>query len=55
MLSYNDQWRKQRKIVAQSFNASMVPRYHAIQEHEARVLALGILQRPETLVSQTKT
>ncbi|EPS94254.1 hypothetical protein FOMPIDRAFT_1134729 [Fomitopsis schrenkii] len=55
MLSYNDQWRKQRKIVAQSFNASMVPRYHAIQEHEAHGLALGILQHPETLVSQTKT
>ncbi|EPS94263.1 hypothetical protein FOMPIDRAFT_1063274 [Fomitopsis schrenkii] len=55
MLSYNEQWRKQRKIVAQSFNASMVLRYRAIQGHEARVLALGILQRPETLVSQTKT
>ncbi|KAH9934348.1 cytochrome P450 [Fomitopsis serialis] len=55
MLSYNDQWRRQRKIVAQSFNPGLVPRYYPIQEHEARRLAQGILQRPETLVSQTKT
>ncbi|KZT71135.1 putative monooxygenase [Daedalea quercina L-15889] len=55
MLSYNDEWRRQRKIVAQSFNSAMIPRYYPIQEHEARRLARGMLERPETLVSQTKT
>ncbi|TFY60082.1 hypothetical protein EVJ58_g5367 [Rhodofomes roseus] len=55
MLSYNDQWRRQRKIFVQSFNSGMMPGYHRIQEHEARKLVQGILRRPETLVSQTKT
>ncbi|KAH9841066.1 cytochrome P450 [Rhodofomes roseus] len=55
MLHYNDRWRTQRKIVAQSFNPGVVPRYYSIQEQEARRLIHGMLRSPDTLISQTKT
>ncbi|TFY57848.1 hypothetical protein EVJ58_g6780 [Rhodofomes roseus] len=55
MLHYNDRWRTQRKIVAQSFNPGVVPRYYPIQEQEGRRLIQGMLRSPDTLISQTKT
>ncbi|KAH9934272.1 cytochrome P450 [Fomitopsis serialis] len=54
MLSYNDEWRKQRKFVAQAFASGMLSRYYSIQEDEARRLVQGLLRDPGTVVSQTK-
>ncbi|OSX62626.1 hypothetical protein POSPLADRAFT_1180741 [Postia placenta MAD-698-R-SB12] len=52
--NYNNAFRAQRKIVAQTFNPSMVSRYYHIQEAEARKLAKSILDDPSALISQTK-
>ncbi|KZT66303.1 cytochrome P450 [Daedalea quercina L-15889] len=53
--SYNDEWRAQRRIVAQAFSPGVISRYYPIQELEARKLVYGLHHSPETLVSQTKT
>ncbi|TFY67214.1 hypothetical protein EVJ58_g1763 [Rhodofomes roseus] len=38
MLSYNAEWRKQRKIVAHAFSPGMLTGYHPVQEHEAPII-----------------
>ncbi|KAK7039437.1 putative monooxygenase [Favolaschia claudopus] len=40
----NDNWRQQRKIINQDLAPRMIPRYHAFQEAEARLLAKNIIQ-----------
>ncbi|KAJ7468478.1 putative monooxygenase [Mycena latifolia] len=51
---YGDNWRHQRKIVAQELSLSTVCRYHPLQEEEARKLVRGIVADPSTFSSQTK-
>ncbi|KAJ7499369.1 cytochrome P450 [Mycena latifolia] len=46
---YNDDWRQQRKIVTQDLAPRMVPRYHAFQEAEARLLVKNVLEDPNRL------
>ncbi|KAF7375498.1 putative monooxygenase [Mycena sanguinolenta] len=50
--SYNEKWRQQRKIVAQDFSPSGVPRYYSLQETESRKLVRGLLGDPSTMTSQ---
>ncbi|KAJ7154753.1 putative monooxygenase [Mycena filopes] len=52
MKPYGDDWRRQRKIVAQDFSQSGTTRYHAIQEREARKLVWGLLNDPRALRSE---
>ncbi|KAJ7267323.1 putative monooxygenase [Mycena rebaudengoi] len=52
--SYNDNWRQQRKIVAQDFGPSAVRRYHPLQESEARKLVHGLVNDSTTLARQTQ-
>ncbi|CAA7262451.1 unnamed protein product [Cyclocybe aegerita] len=52
--SYNDNWRKQRRLVAQDFSQSSTPRYYALQEKETRILVRNIVDNPASLVSQVK-
>jgi len=51
---YGENWRKQRRLVAQDFGQTMAPRYHSLQEKEARILVRNILKNPGNLVSQIK-
>ncbi|KAJ7747932.1 putative monooxygenase [Mycena maculata] len=51
---YGDNWRQQRKIVAQDFSQNSITCYHSLQEKEAKKLALGILDDPSTLLRQLK-
>jgi cytochrome P450 len=46
---YGEEFRKQRRMVAQGFNQAIVPEYYSIQETEARKLARNILDDPSTL------
>ncbi|KAJ6515578.1 putative monooxygenase [Mycena sanguinolenta] len=46
---YNDTWRQQRKIVMQDLAPRMIPRYYALQEAEARLLAKDVLENPSQL------
>ncbi|KAJ7779891.1 putative monooxygenase [Mycena metata] len=50
----NDSWRLQRKIIAQDLSSRMMPRYHAFQEAEARLLAKNLIERPGQLESHVK-
>ncbi|KAJ6477534.1 putative monooxygenase [Mycena sanguinolenta] len=54
LLSYNKNWRQQRKMVAQDFSPSAVCRYHSLQETEARKLVHGLIDDPSTLARQTQ-
>ncbi|KAJ7672849.1 putative monooxygenase [Mycena rosella] len=51
---YNDNWRQQRKIVMQDLAPRMLPRYHAFQEAEARLLVKNLLETPEKLEHSVK-
>jgi len=51
---YGDNWRKQRRLVAQDFSSAKIPRYHGLQEKEARILVRNILKDPSSLESQIK-
>ncbi|KAJ6548443.1 putative monooxygenase [Mycena capillaripes] len=51
---YGENWRQQRKLVAQDFSQTAVTRYHSVQETEAKKLVYGILENPSTLVRQIK-
>ncbi|KAJ6477549.1 cytochrome P450 [Mycena sanguinolenta] len=51
--SYNENWRQQRKMVAQDFSPSAVCRYYSLQETEARKLVHGLIDDPSTLALQT--
>ncbi|KAJ7753262.1 putative monooxygenase [Mycena metata] len=45
----NDNWRLQKKIVTQDLAPRLLPRYHAFQEGEARLLAKSIIEDVGTL------
>ncbi|KAJ6477572.1 putative monooxygenase [Mycena sanguinolenta] len=51
--SYNENWRQQRKIIAQGFSPNGVTRYYPLQERESRKLVHGLLNDPSTLTRQT--
>ncbi|CAA7262455.1 unnamed protein product [Cyclocybe aegerita] len=51
---YNDNWRKQRRLIAQDFAQSNTPRYYSLQEKEARILVRNILKNPSSLFSEVK-
>ncbi|KAJ7319135.1 putative monooxygenase [Mycena albidolilacea] len=51
---YGDNWRKQRKVIAQDFSPSTVRRYYPLQEKEARKLVHGILDNPSTFARQIR-
>ncbi|CAA7262429.1 unnamed protein product [Cyclocybe aegerita] len=51
---YGDNWRRQRRLVAQDFAQSNTPRYYSLQEREARILVRNIMDTPSSLVSQIK-
>ncbi|KAF9470940.1 putative monooxygenase [Pholiota conissans] len=48
-LPYGDIWRKQRRLVAQDFTPSMMPRYFALQEREVAALVRNLLKAPDTV------
>ncbi|KAF7373962.1 putative monooxygenase [Mycena sanguinolenta] len=52
--SYNENWRQQRKIIAQDFNPNGVTRYYPLQDREARKLVHSLLDDPSTMTSQIK-
>ncbi|KAF7375496.1 putative monooxygenase [Mycena sanguinolenta] len=52
LLPYNENWRQQRKIIAQDFSPSGVTRYYPLQERESRKLVIGLLNDSSTLRSQ---
>ncbi|KAJ7033902.1 putative monooxygenase [Mycena alexandri] len=52
--SPNDSWRLQRKIMTQDLSPRMMPRYHAFQEAEARLLAKNLIEHPGHLESHVK-
>ncbi|KAF4609871.1 hypothetical protein D9613_010412 [Agrocybe pediades] len=47
-----DNWRKQRRLIAQDFSQSMIPRYHSLQEKEAAILVRNLLKDPSSLLSE---
>ncbi|KAJ7477019.1 putative monooxygenase [Mycena galericulata] len=49
---YGENWRQQRKIVAQEFGPSAVRQYYPLQETEARKLTRGLAVDSRTLASQ---
>ncbi|KAJ6626173.1 putative monooxygenase [Mycena sp. CBHHK59/15] len=53
-LPYGENWRQQRKVVAQDFSQSAMPRYYALQESEAKKLVRSVLDDPRTLARQIK-
>ncbi|TFK32282.1 putative monooxygenase [Crucibulum laeve] len=52
--SYGEEWRKQRKLIAQEFTQASAPRYYSLQESQARILAWNILRDPSSLFSQVR-
>ncbi|KAJ7656558.1 putative monooxygenase [Mycena rosella] len=51
---YGDNWRQQRKIVAQDFSQIGIARYNSVQEREARKFVYGVMKDPATLARQLK-
>ncbi|KDR73159.1 hypothetical protein GALMADRAFT_722618 [Galerina marginata CBS 339.88] len=51
---YGDNWRKQRRLIAQDFSQSMTPRYHSLQEKEAAILVRNLLKDSSSLLEQVK-
>ncbi|KAF7371293.1 putative monooxygenase [Mycena sanguinolenta] len=54
LYSAHDNWRQQRKIVTQDLGPRMLPRYHAFQEAEARLLAKNVIDDPGQLEGLVK-
>ncbi|KAF9523935.1 putative monooxygenase [Crepidotus variabilis] len=52
--SYNDSWRRQRKMIAQEFTAAGVSRFQSLQEREWRLQVKRILHNPDTIFSEIK-
>ncbi|KAJ7468475.1 putative monooxygenase [Mycena latifolia] len=52
--SYGENWRHQRKFIAQELGPSTVRRYHPLQEAEAQKFVHGLLDDPSTWVRQMK-
>ncbi|TFK32976.1 putative monooxygenase [Crucibulum laeve] len=51
---YGENWRQQRKLIAQELGQGRANRYHPLQEKEARTLIRNILEDASTLESQIK-
>lgn len=51
---YGENWRRQRRLVAQDFSLGMTPRYYSLQEKEAAFLVRTLLQEPDKLFSEVK-
>ncbi|PPQ88179.1 hypothetical protein CVT25_005144 [Psilocybe cyanescens] len=51
---YGENWRRQRRLVAQDFSLGMTPRYFSLQEKEAAFLVRTLLQEPDKLFSEVK-
>ncbi|KAF9043117.1 putative monooxygenase [Panaeolus papilionaceus] len=51
---YGDEWRKQRRLVAQDFGMASCPKYYDLQNKEARILVRNILKDPSSLESEIK-
>ncbi|KDR76708.1 hypothetical protein GALMADRAFT_67164 [Galerina marginata CBS 339.88] len=51
---YGENWRKQRRMVAQDLSLSMTPRYHSLQEKETAILIRNLLKDPTSLFQQVK-
>jgi len=49
---YGENWRKQRRLIAQDFSQSMIPRYHHLQEKEAAILVRNLIKDPDSLLEQ---
>ncbi|KAK7050258.1 putative monooxygenase [Favolaschia claudopus] len=47
LYSSNEEWRQQRRIVSHDLAPRMIPRYHALQESEARLLVRSIIDHPK--------
>jgi cytochrome P450 len=45
----NDDWRQQRKLISHDLAPRLIPRYHAFQEAEARLLVKNIIEEPSEL------
>lgn len=54
LMKYNDDWRQQRKIVAQEFTPAIVPRYHGMQEKQARLLIRNLAKDPSIFIPELK-
>ncbi|KAJ6591284.1 putative monooxygenase [Mycena vulgaris] len=54
LLPYGENWRQQRKIVAQDFSQTGVARYHSLQDTEARNLVCSLLKDSSDLLGQIK-
>ncbi|PPQ89827.1 hypothetical protein CVT25_007528 [Psilocybe cyanescens] len=54
LLPYGENWRKQRRIIAQEFSQNMISRYHTLQEKEAAILVRHLIAHPSELFSQIK-
>ncbi|TFK46440.1 putative monooxygenase [Heliocybe sulcata] len=51
---YGHNWKKQRRLVAQDFSPSTVPRYFGLQENEARRLVRNVIGNPGSFSSEIK-
>ncbi|TFK32982.1 putative monooxygenase [Crucibulum laeve] len=51
---YGENWRQQRKLIAQELGQSRVKHYYPLQEKQARALIRNILEDASTLESQIK-
>jgi len=54
LLPYGENWRKQRRLIAQDFGLSSTPKYYPLQEKEAAILVRNLLKDPSSLVEQIK-
>ncbi|KAJ7982963.1 putative monooxygenase [Mycena polygramma] len=52
--SYGDNWRQQRKIVAQEFSQLSITRHYAFQENEAKKLIRALVDDPRSLRRELK-
>ncbi|KAF9527201.1 putative monooxygenase [Crepidotus variabilis] len=51
---YGEDWRKQRRLVAQDFAPSTVGRYHGFQEKETRKMMKEMIQDPANFIPRIK-
>ncbi|KIJ29218.1 hypothetical protein M422DRAFT_188789 [Sphaerobolus stellatus SS14] len=51
---YGENWRQQRKLIAQAFGQASIPRCYSLQEKEAQILIKNVLKDPSSLFTQIK-
>ena len=52
LLPYGEDWRKQRRLMAQEFSQNGVTKYFPLQEKQMRILVRNVLNDPTNLTSQ---